>query len=853
MMKKIVLAAAVFGTAVAVGGEGGRSTAPETWFHVIGGNASKEGLAADLDAIKAAGISGIQFFHGQGDGSLWPGVTNPIPCMSEQWVDLVRFASEECHRRGLTFKMQNCPGWSMSGGPWITADKAMRKIIAYEPDRKPAFDAEDDCHEICTLTFPIERGARMMTLPQPAKINFNFCYEPDIVLKIVKDGRTTWERKCPKGCWSDMWDDDAALRMTFDVTGVEGDEVRADSKRQVQPFKAVFDDVRRIDNWQAKAGNAYRGFDPFLKFRPFKPNGTLTLTFANVNMKRRNHPAPPEATGYECDKLSSAGFEANWDGYVGMLLKRGVKVDGLLVDSWECGSPNWTWRMEEEFKRRFGYDLRPWLPAVFGYPVESIEKTERFLLDWRNCLSRLVEENYYGTIARKARESGMTVQYESAFGDVIVGDMLKYWKDADEPMCEFWSPHNNDVGYIGSYDYKPLLPCASAAHIYGKRRVSAESFTSFSLTYDENFFEWKKIVDANFGRGLTHVVFHTFTHNPVVGGKAPGSSFGSCIGSPFLRLQPWWPYLREFTGYLAFCGQELERGHPVIDILLYLGDDVNHRPSEHDLLFDNRYKYDYLNTDALMTRVSVKDGRLAFPDGMSYRLIWIPEGTFLLPSTEEKLAALEKQGARIVRGAFTPDWPSPLRQLCGLDGKGVHWYQRRDGDEDIFFTARKSGESAFSYFRNGKHVKTIDAVTRQPVRSAKEGGTVTEIKPEPVGDSASDRGATLRAYACAFEVPAGGGRCELDLGDVRHWATVSVNGREAARLWCPPYACDISGFVKPGENKLRVEVTTTIYNRLAIDAGKPENERTTWTLCGPGKGAPLHESGLLGPVTLRIR
>ena len=204
MMKKLVLAAVVFGTAVAVGGEGGRSTAPETWFHVIGGNASKEGLAADLDAIKAAGISGIQFFHGQGDGSLWPGVTNPIPCMSEQWVDLVRFASEECHRRGLTFKMQNCPGWSMSGGPWITADKAMRKIIAYEPDKKPAFDSEDDCHEICTLTFPIERGARMMTLPQPAKINFNFCYEPDIVLKIVKDGRTTWERKCPKGCWSDM-------------------------------------------------------------------------------------------------------------------------------------------------------------------------------------------------------------------------------------------------------------------------------------------------------------------------------------------------------------------------------------------------------------------------------------------------------------------------------------------------------------------------------------------------------------------------------------------------------------------------------------------------------------------------
>ena len=89
------------------------ATAPETWFHVIGGNASKEGIAADVKAIAEAGIGGIQFFHGHADGQLWPGVTNAIPCMSEQWLDLVKFVSAECHRLGLTFKMKNCPGWSM--------------------------------------------------------------------------------------------------------------------------------------------------------------------------------------------------------------------------------------------------------------------------------------------------------------------------------------------------------------------------------------------------------------------------------------------------------------------------------------------------------------------------------------------------------------------------------------------------------------------------------------------------------------------------------------------------------------------------------------------------------------------
>ena len=100
---------------------------PETWFHLIGGNVAKAGLDADLDAVKAAGISGIQLFHGQFGGP-WPGVSPQIPCLSADWDDLISHAAEGCEKRGLVFKMQNCPGWSMSGGPWITPDLAMRNL-----------------------------------------------------------------------------------------------------------------------------------------------------------------------------------------------------------------------------------------------------------------------------------------------------------------------------------------------------------------------------------------------------------------------------------------------------------------------------------------------------------------------------------------------------------------------------------------------------------------------------------------------------------------------------------------------------------------------------------------------------
>ena len=61
--------------------------APETWFHIIDGNASKEGIAADIQAIAEAGIGGIQCFHGGWGGDVWPGVKEPIPCLSEKWVE----------------------------------------------------------------------------------------------------------------------------------------------------------------------------------------------------------------------------------------------------------------------------------------------------------------------------------------------------------------------------------------------------------------------------------------------------------------------------------------------------------------------------------------------------------------------------------------------------------------------------------------------------------------------------------------------------------------------------------------------------------------------------------------------
>ena len=88
----------------------------------------------------------------------------------------------------------------------------------------------------------------------------------------------------------------------------------------------------------------------------------------------------------------------------------------------------------------------------------------------------------------------------------------------------------------------------------------------------------------------------------------------------------------------------------------------------------------------------------------------------------------------------------------------------------------------------------------------------------------------------------------LDLGRVDMIADVQLNGAPAGVLWASPYRLTLKG--KAGRNTLRIAVTGTWFNRLAYDAALPQAQRKTWTIAGPEAGAPLRESGLLGPVRI---
>ena len=960
---------------------------PEAWFEFMGGNVRRDGLTCDLEAIKAAGFSGIHFFHvHRNEGEVWPGCEKQIPCMSEGWFDLMKFYGEECRRLGLALTVQNCPGWSQSGGPWVDLDHCQRDIEMVRldfsegakfclPEIPVKFsDKDSDWRDVAVLAFPAPEGDGKGDVLNPASVkkiddsyvfhfdqpvtvrsfdmqpcdtwNVAYSYHQPWVRVNLEVGssngwRSVFAASVPTSNWRDY-----VLPLTFAC----GEETGTDWRVSIEydyPIKnyrrPVLRSAARHADWQGKSARTLRSLlraaplgqtasawvdadrivDLTGKNEWIVPKGDWTvLRIGHVNSKRVNAPAPKEATGWECDKLDPAGIEACFNGYI-RRLNRGVlkrNMDAVLVDSWECFGQTWTPRMEKYFADANGYSLRQWMPALFGWIVESPEATEKFLYDWRRTIGDLITKNYFGRLAELSQEEGLKVYFETAFGDIVYGDLLEYWKYSDAPMCEFWVPHRTKAeGRVGSYAFKPVRPCASAAHIYGKKRVVAEAFTGSGIRWSEDFREFKDVANRHYARGVTHLAFQNYTHAPLPNALPPGGCLGGYNGTPFTRLQTWWKHMPELTSWMTKCEELLESGVPANDVLWYLGDAVDHKPDE-GYAFPEGFRADYLNHDVLTNRLSVKDGLFTIPEGTAWKVLWVPDEYFMLPTTRRKLSELAKAGGKVVFGGkedLVQALASMAKDVATSPALGDEpsedfmWLHRRDGRIDRYFVAAgTNGWSGKVTFRAEGVASVYDPVSGD--RYAWCNGSTLELYPsqsvfvEFGGEIAPETRKQKREVPCKFNAwrlsfPAGWGapecvtlaapiswtdipdfssearsysgmvvyetefdfegvagieKCLIDFGRVETIAKVHLNGMEVRTLWCEPYSCDVTDFVKRGRNRLKVEVTNTWRNRVVYDLNLPEKDRKTWILYrknfSPSPESPLIPSGLLGPVTIHL-
>ena len=339
--------------------------------------------------------------------------------------------------------------------------------------------------------------------------------------------------------------------------------------------------------------------------------------------------------GYQIDYLNTASLDDHFNHLGRLVLDEANRAGGRLAylwsDSWECGKLTWTQDFPAQFRRFRGYDLKGYLPALAGHTVINADVTERFRADFDRTIEDCVAENFYGHFARLCHDHGVQMRNEAAGPNNLPPmDSLKNLGRCDVPAGEFWV--NANGRYAGGYNLN-LKQTASAAHTYGLKLAQAEAFTQQEAHKTHWYYgpaDLKPFGDTAFCEGINLFMLHQATCQPPSDGL-PGYEF--CAGQHWSPNITWWQQSAPFFTYLSRCQFLLQQGRFVGDVCFYLGEEPPIvAPPKHDNPSLGRgYDCDYCNAEVLLRRMSVKDGRIVLPDGMSYRLLVLQNCTTTSP------------------------------------------------------------------------------------------------------------------------------------------------------------------------------------------------------------------------------
>lgn len=889
---------------------------PGAFWCWLNGNMTAAAITRDLEAMKSKGINRAE---------IWDvaAIRNPsfIPAggafLADESIALIKHAIAEGKRLKMKIGIVASSGWN-AGGSWVTPEWASKSLFFSSVDvsgpgtvslELPFPEFPEGCPMKDARTPVFYKDVAVLAFPQTAGRKIEDVSRVMNLTSFFKDGKLNWN--IPPGKWT-------ILRFVCSNNG----------QQLIVP----------------------------------SPNSNgLFIDFLDPEATKRHLKYFMDRLGVTPENSSEAGL-----GY--------FEFDSMELTE---GIP-WTDAFPSIFRERMGYDLEKYLPILAGWDIQN--STARFRYDFRQAVSDQLIYSHYETGTGFLKKYNAELVAESGgpgppVWDTCPVDALKALGAVSVPRGEFWIKHRNMF---------LIKEVASAAHIYGKNIVDAESFTTWRRWKDSPF-DIKKVVDRAFCEGLNNITFHTFAStNPEDG--LPGRTYHA--GFDMNPGTTWWDKSKPFTDYLARCSYLLRQGLFVGDVCYYYGDQApNFFPLFHDVPdkpripgLGNGYDYDVVNTDVILNRMSVKDGRLILPDGMSYALLLLPDQDHMPLRVLRKISELVKAGATVV-GRRPENVPglndadkenSALRQLAGElwgacdgqtifenaygkglvvwgksadevlqekgvlpdfqsgPGSGIDFIHRTTEAGEIYFlrNEREDSVTATCRFRaTGMYPEFWDAstglITRVARYSTEQGATSFEIglpahgsifvvfhkdKREDLAESTSlDQETANTEIPAPWRVnfPPGWGappsvvmdrleswtesanpgikyfsgtaayhnsfrldesstrqRILLNLGEVRDVAEVFVNGSSAGILWKKPYQADISAFVLPGVNELKIEIVNLWVNRMTGDMLADPKDRFCKTNQSfmvaevwPGGDEPfrLQPAGMMGPVTLSMR
>lgn len=388
------------------------------------------------------------------------------------------------------------------------------------------------------------------------------------------------------------------------------------------------------------------------------PEGNWTIIRFGYSLTgRQNHPASPEATGLEVDKLDKEAVRKYINTYLdmykgatgGMMGRRGLLY--MVLDSYEAGHMTWTRAFPEEFKKRRGYDILNWLPVLTGRVIQTPESSEKFLWDFRKTIGELIAESHYDVIGEELHKRGMKRYTESHENKrIYLADGMDVKRNADIPMSAMWTPGS----LAGGSTEEPrseadIRESASVANIYGKPFVAAESMTSVGNAFSFHPEKLKRTADLEMASGLNRFVIHTSVHQPL-DDKKPGFSLGP-FGQYFTRQETWAEQSKAWMAYLGRSCYMLQQGKNIADILYFYGENNNITSVCETKLpsIPEGFEFDFVNASALLNAIEVKDGKLVAVSGNSYRALILDSSARLMTlPVLKKIKAITDAGIKVV-------------------------------------------------------------------------------------------------------------------------------------------------------------------------------------------------------------
>ncbi|WP_147676483.1 glycosyl hydrolase [Algibacter pacificus] len=555
------------------------SAKPWVYWFWMSGHVTKEGIKQDLEMMSKVGIGGVLIMevrhHILPDG--------PVKFSSDEWFALKKYVAEEAGRLGIEVTSHVCEGWSATGGPWVTPEKAIKiltfteklvessgtsmNIMLERPYKKHEY-----YKDLQILAFPATKGA--FKIKDWHVKGLHYKSEHLRLYRLPTDTRTV------------AADDIVQPEQVIDLTG----QMKEDGTLNVRLPKG---------EW-------------------------MVLRMGYTNSPETNKPATAAGRGLEIDKFDRSAVDLHWNALIEPLIKASNEgqdnvLRALEIDSYEVAYQNWTKGFEKEFKARCGYDLEPWTPCLAGYVVKSLELSERFLWDFRKVCADLMAENYILYFREKANANNLQLMFEPYGTSVFDG--FEMAKIPDIPMGEFW--YRRPEAW---HEWSTKL-ASSAAHITGKKVVAAESFTSTreDAAFHATPYSIKPTGDHYFTEGLNRMIFHAWAHQPWNENVKPGMTMAP-HGIQLHRNNTWVPKSKEYFEYLSRCQFMLRQGEFCADFLYIFPEDYPNTTARRKDIYPvipPGYDYDVTNSKTLAD-LSVKNGRIYTSSGMIYKHLIVP-------------------------------------------------------------------------------------------------------------------------------------------------------------------------------------------------------------------------------------